>query len=1151
MCDLEFRPFYVNEAGRKLVGLGSLEEACAVKVQDFFFPEDQRFVTEEFLPTVLREGRNAVEIRFRNFQTGEALWMIYNVFQVRDAHGRVTGYATVSRDITERKRTEEALRRSEARWNAAIESFAEGAIIATEDEEVIYWNPAAQAMHGFRSATEGIEPLAETPNTFELWTPDASHRLSLDEWPMRRIKRGEKVAQLELRLRRPGQGWERVVAYSGSMVETAAGERLIFLSVHDLTAERTAELELRRTKEMFQAAVDSAPAGIVMVNTEGDFLLANRALTEFLGGPPTGTPAGPSGAYTVHAADGSAFPSEQLPLVRALKGEESRGVELTIRRENGSEVVGLCGGAPLRAEDGRIWGAVATMLDISERKRAEEELRRTREEFRVLVENQTDLVARLGRDGRRLYVNANYLKLVGKPENEVLSTGYSPEIHPDDRGLVAQEWAKTFLPPLYRSEIEARTRDAGGGWRWCSWRNVAVLDDKGEPSTAICVGRDITERKRAVEAVRESEERLRQAQRLAHVGSWTWYAETDEGTGSEELLRIYGFDPATQSIPKFSEQRGLWYPPEEYDRLSALVSKTLETGENYELELQALRKGERIWILARAEALRDAAGEIVGLTGTVQDITERKAAEEKQRVSEERLRLALEGGKMGLWEWNLVSGRAVWNAREFELLGLAPEDGVTDADRFIRQVLPEDLPAVQRSLEKARQWGGDWYHEFRIKRPDGTVRWLAGAGRVLRASGGEPDRMIGVNYDVTEQREFGRELQRLVDDRTAKLQELVGELEHFSYTITHDLKAPLRAMSGFAEMATLACDEGATSEAKQFLRRISTSAERMGHLIADALNYSRSVRQELPLDDVDAGELLRGMLDSYPELQPSKARIHVEGALPTVLANQAGLTQVFSNLLGNAVKFVKRGETAEIKVWASSEREGWVRFWVEDKGIGITRQMLPRVFDMFSRESKDYEGTGIGLALVRKAVQRMGGKVGVESEEGKGSRFWVELRSGEARRMTGQVAESAGRQAREGTVLYVEDEESDALFLKRAFTEKGMADRLQHVADGRAAIDYLSGAGQYGDRDKYPVPILVLLDLNLPNVPGFGVLEWMRNNPEYARTVVVVFSSSTREDDRIKARNLRADEFLSKPSSGLGFGQVVEALQRRWLGVEG
>jgi CheY-like chemotaxis protein len=210
--------------------------------------------------------------------------------------------------------------------------------------------------------------------------------------------------------------------------------------------------------------------------------------------------------------------------------------------------------------------------------------------------------------------------------------------------------------------------------------------------------------------------------------------------------------------------------------------------------------------------------------------------------------------------------------------------------------------------------------------------------------------------------------------------------------------------------------------------------------------------------------------------------------------------------------------------------------------------MLPRVFDMFSRERKDQEGNGIGLALVRKVVQRMGGKVGAESEEGQGSRFWLQLRNAEARPAPDGAAAGEAGGVGEGTVLYVEDEESDALFMKLAFEGKGLAGMLQVAPDGRAAIDYLSGTGAYNDRQKYPAPELVLLDLNLPRVSGFQLLEWIRNNPGYTQTPVVVFSSSTREDDQVRAKEMGADAFVAKPSSGFKFGEVVEGLQRKWLG---
>jgi signal transduction histidine kinase len=231
-------------------------------------------------------------------------------------------------------------------------------------------------------------------------------------------------------------------------------------------------------------------------------------------------------------------------------------------------------------------------------------------------------------------------------------------------------------------------------------------------------------------------------------------------------------------------------------------------------------------------------------------------------------------------------------------------------------------------------------------------------------------------------------------------------------------------MRGFTELMADVCSGCPKPEPEVFRKRIVTSADRMDQLITDALSYTKAVREELPLAPVDAGALLRSMLDSYPEFQPSKADIKIEGELPVLMANKAGLTQCFSNLLGNAVKFVKPGQTPKVRIWADPTKradglsDDWinetgtsapggsrfthhasappmsgefVRIWVEDNGIGIPETMLPHVFEMFSRGQSTHEGTGIGLALVRKVMRRMGGRVGVKSREGEGSRFWLDL----------------------------------------------------------------------------------------------------------------------------------------------------------------
>lgn len=246
--------------------------------------------------------------------------------------------------------------------------------------------------------------------------------------------------------------------------------------------------------------------------------------------------------------------------------------------------------------------------------------------------------------------------------------------------------------------------------------------------------------------------------------------------------------------------------------------------------------------------------------------------------------------------------------------------------------------------------------------------------------------------------QLNSELELKVQERTAKLQQTVTELEHFSYTITHDMRAPLRAMRGFGSILMEECSSCLHPTRLDFLRRIAEAADRMDNLITDALQFSETLRQEIRSEPVDAGKLLRGILESYPQFQAPQAQIQIAGEMPVILGNRAALTQCFSNLLGNAVKFVQPGSTPEVRVWAEGAQEHaepghgqMVRIYFEDKGIGIEKEYQDKIWVMFQQLNKSYEGTGIGLALVRKAVERMGGRVGVESQPGEGSRFWIEL----------------------------------------------------------------------------------------------------------------------------------------------------------------
>ena len=226
-----------------------------------------------------------------------------------------------------------------------------------------------------------------------------------------------------------------------------------------------------------------------------------------------------------------------------------------------------------------------------------------------------------------------------------------------------------------------------------------------------------------------------------------------------------------------------------------------------------------------------------------------------------------------------------------------------------------------------------------------------------------------------------------------QLRETVQELEAFSYSIAHDMRAPLRSMQGFAEILNNEHAEGLDSEAKDYLERIAKAARRMDALILDILNYSKVGHGELTLRPVDVGLLIEEITSTYPTLRPEYADIKVDGSIPPVMGNEAALTQIVSNLLGNAVKFVAPGVRPRVTVRSETDN-GTVRLWFEDNGIGIPPRLHARLFRIFSRlqRREDYEGTGIGLAIVRKAAERMNGSVGLESAEGQGSRFWVLLK---------------------------------------------------------------------------------------------------------------------------------------------------------------
>jgi signal transduction histidine kinase len=238
-------------------------------------------------------------------------------------------------------------------------------------------------------------------------------------------------------------------------------------------------------------------------------------------------------------------------------------------------------------------------------------------------------------------------------------------------------------------------------------------------------------------------------------------------------------------------------------------------------------------------------------------------------------------------------------------------------------------------------------------------------------------------------------LEHTVAERTAQLRVSVSELEAFAYSIAHDLRAPVRAIHSFTQLALELPATEVGPAATTLLNRVTIAAARMDSLIQDVLSLSQVIRRPIKIESVEVEALVRALVEERPELSPPRAKITIKGPLRRMLGHEATLSQCVTNLLTNAVKFVEPGAVPQVRV-RSENLGSRIRLWVEDQGIGIAPEARDTIFEMFQRlhTTAQYEGSGIGLAIVYKGMQRMGGRVGFESEPGAGSRFWLELPKG-------------------------------------------------------------------------------------------------------------------------------------------------------------
>jgi PAS domain S-box-containing protein len=506
-------------------------------------------------------------------------------------------------------------------------------------------------------------------------------------------------------------------------------------------------------------------------------------------------------------------------------------------------------------------------------------------------------------------------------------------------------------------------------------------------------------------ALHESNERLQAALNAAGAGTFRWNVLTNALEWDENLDRLFGL-PANQTIRSLDNFVATVHP-EDRPGVIDLCAHSAEKGLDLDMEFRVIwPDGTVHWLHDKGKMFFDEAGRPAHMTGACLDITRHKQAEKTIADTAQRLHLALDAGDLGDWSWEARTQILTLSERGSEVFGQGKVVTLWSWDGVRALLHPDDRERSKAASQNALKNHSDYKIEYRLNHPTAGLRWIATRGRGIYGSDGAVIGMVGVVQDITEQRraaealndarqalaQQNQVLENTVQQRTASLRDTIMELEAFSYSISHDMRAPLRAMQGYSDALLNDYHAKLEPEAAHYLQRISRAASRLDLLIRDVLAYSRIVKGDVDLKAINLETLIADIIQNYPNLHPSKIRV-VVSTLPTVMAHEALLTQVISNLLGNAVKFSNPQIQPEVRI--SAETNGSeVRICFEDNGIGIDSQHHQQIFQIFGRvyPEKKYEGTGIGLAVVKKAAERMGGTAGVQSALGKGSRFWITLK---------------------------------------------------------------------------------------------------------------------------------------------------------------
>jgi PAS domain S-box-containing protein len=904
----------------------------------------------------------------------------------------------------------------------------------------------------------------------------------------------------------------------------------------DVTGRKREEAKLIRQRNLLRNILDSTEEAIFLKDHGGRFLLLNRAAAGIFGHPEYldeqlgfNDVLDAIGEAPIKATDAEFTPTQNV----FHSASVTRCEEMLTTPEGPRSLSTVQ--VPFDDPSGGVHGTVGIARDVTEQLAAEAKLRESRERLRAALAAANTGTFRWEIETGILTWDENLDRLFGLPPGETVSSlqAFIELVHPEDRNSVAALCRRSAEEGIdFHKEFRVVWPD--GSTHWLEDRGKTFFDDEGRPvyMTGACV--DVTERRQILEALRASEQRFRH---LADAMPQIVWISNPQGqvTYFNQHWTTYTGIPLERSL-------GLdcivAHHPDESAQVLEAWSKSMETGRPFENEHRLRgRDGIYRWHLARSVPVLDENGKVLQWFGTATNIHEHKEALQRLTFQQAQLALTHDAVGAGSFEYNFETDVNTWSPELAKLYGQSSLVGSRNLNSWRESVIAEDLPVANAALAASLE-SGTLSVDFRIRRPDGEVRWIHARGHVTKAPDGRPLRMIGINLDVTERKsaEIGITRAREEAERANRAKDA------FLAALSHELRTPLTPVLMTVQL--LEQDATLPDHVREDLRNVRRNVEIETRLIDDLLDLTRITRGKLPLqaEQLDLHEVLHHAIEtSRDDMFLAKCldlRIELEASQYGCVGDPARLGQIFWNLIKNAAKFTPHNGVITIRT--SNPRPGEIAVDIADTGIGIPAEALPHIFNAFEQGgaevTQQFGGLGLGLAICRTLTELHGGMIIARSEgSGLGSTFSVILPAGPLQqtpavnRESTRIAPPNVNRAGSRRVLLVEDHEQTGRILMRL---------LRRFGYDVAWASTVAEAKQFASLKKFD---LVVSDLGLPDGTGHELMCELRDRHGLKG---LALSGYGMEEDVARSLESGFVEHLVKP---LNF-EKLEALLRVLLG---